>query len=51
MRNPCHKCEERHTLCWSKCEKHKAWKAEREVIKNNAEYDRLKMENIWKGAK
>ena len=51
MRNPCQHCEERHTLCHSKCKKHLAWKAEWDKTKNAVEYERLKMEKIWKGAR
>ena len=30
---PCKNCEERHTACWDRCPKYKAWKAEAEKIK------------------
>ena len=33
MRNPCQGCQERHTLCHAECDKHLAWKAEREEAK------------------
>lgn len=48
MQNPCMNCSERHPLCHSECEKHLAWKAEREKLKSAVEYERLKMNKIWK---
>ncbi len=31
--SPCKDCEERHTLCWSECERYKAMKNEYEALK------------------
>lgn len=40
QRPPCYKCEERHELCHSHCEKYLKWKkehdAEREAIRKDA---------------
>lgn len=51
MKTPCMDCKERHTACWGKCEKYQTWKAEKDAAKNKVEYERLKMKQIWKGAK
>lgn len=48
MQNPCMNCSERHPLCHADCEKHLAWKAEREKTKNAVEYERLQKLTIWK---
>ena len=36
MKNPCKDCPDRHLGCHSKCERYKAWKKEREELKEKA---------------
>lgn len=39
-RAPCKDCPDRHEACWSKCEKHKAWKREHDQAVTDAYKDR-----------
>ena len=34
MLAPCKDCPDRHNLCWSGCDKYKAFRAKREMISN-----------------
>lgn len=53
---PCKNCEERHTACWDKCPKYKAWRTESERIKEakrayeeerNAIFEEQKRRKSW----
>ena len=48
MQNPCKDCTARYSLCWSECEKHQAWKAEKDKIKEKERIHNKRMAPIGK---